>query len=209
VGDSIIRGTESAWSKFANYLTDTFKTQYGEQSQIFSFLKNNLINTIQNPQGFGTKALAALRGGAADSVTTQFQNASKAVAATPQAGNMNPDVQSGVAAQIKGQLAGGQAAATAQDFNQIALQDETLKNENRQGALRLLYGVGEGENPTGYASQATGAAGTTGNLGSQYFNTNNSGFFDQLGGAFAQGLGKTLSGGNSKGDGSAAGFFGF
>ncbi len=209
MGDSIIRNTESSWAKFANYLTDTFKTQYGNQSNILNFLTSKFQDMVNNPQGFSPQALSALRGGSVDQISKQFQNARTAVAGTAASGNMTPDVKSGVGAQISGQIAAGQAGATAGELNNIELQNEQQRLQNQRIGLSGLSGVAAEENPLGYSGAANGAAGTTGNLGSQYFSTDQSGFFDVLGRSFASGLGSTLSGQKSKQDGTAAGFFGF
>ncbi len=52
---------------------------------------------------------------------------------------------------------------------------------------------------TPYAGSATSAAGETGALGSDYFQTDNNGFMDKLGSSFASGLGQVLSGAKTVG----------
>ena len=55
-----------------------------------------------------------------------------------------------------------------------------------------IAGLSGEENPGQYASLANNAAGTTGQLGSEYFQTDNRGFLDKLGSGFASGLGSDL-----------------
>ncbi len=198
MGDSIIRSTEDQWAKFASFLTDTFKSQYSTQQGLLSYLTGTLKSQIENPHGFSPQTLAALRGGATDNVTTQFESARKAAGSTAAGGMFNPEVGSGVAAQIKGQIGAGQAGEEAGALNNIALQDEQMKQNNFWKAISGLSGVTEMESPTAFGQLANGAAGTTGGLGSDYFSTDNSGFLDKLGSSFATTLGSTLAGGSGK-----------
>lgn len=195
MGDSIIRNTESSWAQQANFLTNAFKSQYGAQSAIFSQLTSHFTDMLKNPQGFSPAALSALRSGVVGQTANQFNQARQQVAATQaERGDFGGDVKSGVNAQISGQIAAGQAASTAGGLNEIEQANEQQKIQNQRVAESGLFGVAEGENPTGFAGAANQAAETTGSLGSQYFGTDQSGFGDMLGRSFASGLGNVLSG---------------
>jgi hypothetical protein len=212
-GDSIIRSTENSWANFSNTLMSAFSQQYGAQSSIFQFLTSKFTDMIKNPQGFSPAALSAMRGGAVDTLTKQFQNAKTAVNGQLSLnGSIGGDVKSGVASQIRGGLAGQQAGATAGVLSNIELANEEKKIENQRIGLQGLNGVGVEENPTGFAGQATSAAGAVGGLGSEYHGTDSGGFGDMFKQSFASGLGSTLSGGNAgknkNSSGELAGFFG-
>lgn len=195
MGDSILRNTESSWANQANFLTNAFKQQYGAQSAIFAQLTSHFSDMLKNPQGFSPAALSALRSGVVGQNATQFNNARQGIAATQAArGDFGSDVKSGVNAQISGQVAAGQAASTAGGLNEVEQANEQQKIQNQRVAESGLFGVAQGENPTGFAGAANSAAETTGSLGTQFFNTNNSGFGDMLGKSFASGLGNVLSG---------------
>lgn len=209
-GDSIIRSQENSWANFSNTLMGAFQQQYGAQSSIFNFLTSKYTDMIKNPQGFSPAALSAMRGGAVDNLTKQFQNAKQAVNGQLSLnGGIGGDVKSGVASQIQGGLAGQQAGATAGALDNIEMANEQQKIDNQRFAEQGLNQVGVEENPTGFASQATSAADATGQLGSEYHATNDPGFLQTFGSSFASGLGKTLSGGNNSGSGGTKGFFGF
>lgn len=195
MGDSIIRGTENSWANFSNNLVSDFQQQYGAQSSIFSFLTGKFTDMVNNPQGFSPAALSALRGGAVDTISKQFNNAKQALGAGMAAqGSFGGDVKSGVNAQLQGNLAYQQAGATANELGGIELQNEQQKISNQRFAEQGLNEIGVEENPTGFAGAATSAAGETGQLGSEYFSTDQSGFGDVLGKSFASGLGNVLSG---------------
>lgn len=211
-GDSIVRSTENSWANFSNTLMGAFQQQYGAQSSIFNFLTSKYTDMIKNPQGFSPAALSAMRGGAVDNLTKQFQNAKQAVNGQLSLnGGIGGDVKSGVASQIQGGLAGQQAGATAGALDNIEMANEQQKIDNQRFAEQGLNNVGVEENPTGFASQASSAAGTVGGLGSEYHSTDSGGFGDAFKQSFGSGLGKTLSGGNAGQGGvsGAAGFFGF
>jgi hypothetical protein len=195
MGDSILRSTENSWQQFSNYLTNTFKTQFGAQSDIFKNLTATLTDQLNNPHGFSPATLSALRGGMTDNISTQFNSARQNIGATQAArGDFSGDVKSGVNAQISGQLAGQQAGAEAGGLDQIEQEDAQLKQQNYWNAVSGLQGVAQSEAPQSYASAATGAASETGQLGSEFFQTDNNGFSDKLGSSFAGGLGSVLSG---------------
>lgn len=195
MGDSILRNTESSFANFANYLTDAFKTQFGNQSNILQALTSKFTDMVNNPQGFSAAALSALRGGSVDNLAKQFSNARVAVGNNIAArGDAGSEVQSGVKSQIAGQIAGQQAGATASDLNDIELQNEQQRLNNQRIGLSGLENTAAQYNPLGFSGAAEGAAGTTGSLGSAFFQTDNNGFLDKLGSSFASGLGNVLSG---------------
>src|SRR5215470_3610796 len=152
-------------------------------SDIFKNLTSTLTSQLTNPHGFDQATLAALRGGATDTISKQFQFSQQA-AQTGLAGNgsFGSDVRSGVMSQVLGGLAGQQAGAEAGALDQIEQQNAELKQSNYWKAIAGLSDGAQIENPQSYAGQATGAAGEVGDLGSRYFQTDNRGFLDKLGG---------------------------
>jgi hypothetical protein len=195
LGDSILRTSENAWQNFSKQLSNDFASQYNNQSAIYAGLTSTLTNEMNNPHGFSPATLSALRGGTTDNIATQFNNARQNIQAGQAAnGSFGGDVKSGVAAQISGQLAGQQASAEASGLDTIEQQDAQLKQSNFWNAEQGLQGVAAGEDPTAIAKQANSAAAETGQLGSEYFQTDQSGFGDMLGKSFANGLGNVLSG---------------
>jgi hypothetical protein len=195
MSDSMIRSTENQWLNFSNFLTNTFKSQFGLQSDIFKTLTSTLTDQLTNPHGFSQATLAALRGGMTDNVSTQFNNARQNIQAGQAArGNFGGDVKSGIDAQISGQLAGQQAGAQASGLDTIEQQDAQLKQENQWRAVQGLETVAQEENPQSFAGLADNAANTTLQAGMDAFQQDQSSFGNVFKKSFASGLGNVLSG---------------
>lgn len=197
MGDFNVVTTQNSWANFSNYLQNAFKTQYGAQSGIYNFLTTTFTNMINNPNGFSQAALASLRGSTVQNIATQYNSARQTVQNNMAAnGSFGSDVKSGVNAQIMGQIAGGQAAATASGLDQIEQANEEQKIKNQQIGEEGLMDVAAGENPLGFSSAANSAAGTVGQLGVDEAQINaeqnQNSLMSQLGGSFFKGLGGGL-----------------
>lgn len=198
MGDQIIRNTEASWTGFANTLVSDFKSQFGAQTALFQQLTSKFTEMLKNPQGFSQQALSALRGGTVGQIANQFNQARQGVQATQAArGDFGSDVKSGVNAQISGQIAGQQAGATASGLDEIEQANEQQKINNQNIAIGGLKDVASMENPNGLAGEANQGASTIGNLGSQYYQTNQNGLGQQLQNSFGSAVGKIMTGGIS------------
>lgn len=194
-------------SDFANYLQQAFKQQFGHNEDVLNFLQNKMWQGVQHPQGYSPAALTAMRTGAIDNASREFAHAQQGLN-EQEMSHGGADLPSGVNAQINAGLGAEEAAQKANAENQITLANENLKNENYWKSAAGLGGVAEGYNPLGYAGAESGATGEVGSLVNAATNVNNSGFGHMLEGSIAQGLGSEITGGNSTGSGTAAGFFG-
>lgn len=163
-GDKTVSQTEQSQAAFQQELTKDFSTAFGKNQEILNFLNTTLTNAIKNPQGFSQPALTAMRTGATDAVSKQFQDATVAANATA-AAHGGAALPSGVAAQVSGQIAQGAAAEQSKQQQQITLANEQEKQNNYWKAIAGLGGVASQENPNAYASNATSAANSVSNLG--------------------------------------------
>ena len=184
----------SPWQDFGSKLMTDFQTQYGNQSSLLSYLTGVLQPMIaMGGQGFNAQMLAAMRTGAADTTSTQYQNAEKALQQR-QAINGDASLPSGVAAQQKEQLAAAGASADAGAQNNITLANEQQREKNLDFATNALFGVAHEENPLGYAGEANATGNTEANIENANTNQNANSF----GGSFKRGLGGSLGSGLGK-----------
>jgi len=191
-GDSTLKAQEQAQANFTNTLMQSYKQQFGQQSQILSFLTGKLQPMINNPTGFSPEALTAMRTGATENTATSYGQAEQALHAQEAARGGN-GLPSGVDAQLEAENANQGAALNAQSQNQITLQNEQLKQQNYWNAVNALSGNAAQYNPTGYAGQATSGSEAVGNLGTAYKNSQSSQLLGALGG-IAGGAGTALAG---------------
>jgi hypothetical protein len=192
-GDKTIKASEQAQLDFQRQLTDIFTKQYGEQSEVLKFLKDRLQPMIDNPTGYSPSAKAAMRAEAVDTISSEYDNAQKAVQGI-QFTRGGRDLPSGVDAMQIGALKGSQARDTAGALNTIELNDENLKENNYWNAINALSGnVASQYNPLGYAGATTSAASSVGDLGTAYKNSQGSQLLGALGG-IAGGAGAALGG---------------
>jgi hypothetical protein len=162
-GDQTAANAEKSSAAFQDTLTSAFKTQFGQNQDLYNFLSGSLKSQINNPQGYGDQALTAMRTGATDTIASQYQNAQKALQNRQfTAGGEN--LPSGVNAMQTGALAQGQASDTAGAQNNITLQDQNLKQQNYWNAISGLNGVNQGNNAGITAGNANGAGNTTAGL---------------------------------------------
>jgi hypothetical protein len=162
-GDQTAKAAEATTADFQKQLMNVFTQQYGQQSSILDYLKNTLEPGITNPQGYGDQALAAMRTGATDTISNQYQNAQKALQAR-QFSTGGENLPSGVNEMQSGALAQGQASDTATAQNNITTADAQLKNQNYWNSINALNGVAAAYNPNGTASNANGAGSTVAGL---------------------------------------------
>lgn len=164
-GDQTASNAEKSSAAFQDTLTNAFKTQFGQNQQLYQFLSGALTKQVTNPQGYGDQAVAAMRTSATDTIASQYDNAKKALQ-NRQFVAGGESLPSGVNAMQTGALATGQASDTATAQNNITVQDENLKQQNYWNAINGLNGVNQGNNANVTAGEANGAGGTTANLSS-------------------------------------------
>lgn len=154
-GDPTAQASEQQQSTFDQNLMNLFQAQYGKQSQITSYLTNQLEpNIAKGGTGESPAALAAARTGATDAISTNYQNAERAAGAVA-AAHGGDALPSGVNAQVAGSIAASEAGAQSTAQNQITAENEQLKQANYWNSVGALSGNASLENPLGYASGAT------------------------------------------------------
>lgn len=195
MADSLLKLNENDSVQFSRALMDIFQQQFAGQQGILNFLNGKLTGMINNPTGFSSQDLAAMRGTASTNVATQTQNALKAAGATAAArsGGATSPVMSGVDKQIQGQIQAAGAGALSNSINNIAIANEEQKQNNYWKAVGAESGVAEMENPQSYASGATSATNAGTNAGSAYYNTQGPGVGSIIGGVLG-GAGSALIG---------------
>jgi hypothetical protein len=184
MADSLLRLNEKNSVDFSQSLMDIFKQQFPQQQGMLNFLNGKLQGMIQNPTGFSSQDLSALRTNASTNAATQTQNALKASGATEAArgGGATSAVQSGVDKQIQGQIQAAGAGALSNNLSNIEVANEQQRQNNYWNAIRGESSVAEMENPQSYAGAADSAANTGTNAGTAYFNTQGPGIGSIMGG---------------------------
>lgn len=183
-------------SEMANELRTLFYNQYYSNTSALNFLNGQMRAQIKNPVGFSPTALAALKAQATDTTATQFAHAQQAVNARNLATG-SADLPSGVAAQLNAGTAQAAASQNASEQQQIALENEQLKNNNYWKAVQTEGGVAAGYNPGGYIADSLDASAGVGPLAEAATKVNQSGFGSQLEGSIASGLGSFITGANN------------
>jgi hypothetical protein len=161
-----------------------------------------VIKEAQAGQGFSPEALAAMRTGATDTLSGQFQNAQAALnQQLKTSGDAN--IPSGVTVGADESLLTQEAIAKSGAQNQITLANQQQATSNLFNAANVLNGVAAQNNPNALAGEANSGSGNVAGLGNAQgglqnaiTNANNSSFFGKLGQSFAGALGNTLGGGN-------------
>lgn len=191
-----VSSNQSWWdSEMANELRSLFYNQYYSNTSALNFLNGRMRSMIAHPTGFSPEALAALKAQATDTTATQFAHAQQAVNARNLATG-SADLPSGVAAQLNAGTAQAAASQNASEQQQIALENEQLKNNNYWKAVQTEGGVASAYNPGGYIADSLDASAGVGPLANAATNVNNSSFGHELGGSIAQGLGGLITGQN-------------
>jgi hypothetical protein len=140
-------------------LQNDYKTAFANNQSILGGLTTTLNNAVAKPQGFTSPQMAALRTGAMDTTTGQF-NAAKANAAAV-AARSGGDTASGVTGQVQGQLAGEEAATESGQQNDITKANAELQQQNYWKGISGLSQVASQYNPTGYASAGVASTDAT------------------------------------------------
>lgn len=187
-GDSTLKQSEKAQAAFQQQLMGIFSQQFASNKGITDFLSAKLKPMITNPTGFDESTLTAMRTGAREGVTGEYEQAQKAVNAQRLAQGGPTSLPSGVDAQIQGSLAGDVAREQAGAQRDISLQDAQLKQANLWNSINALSGNAAQINPLGYAGQATSAGAATGSLGEAYNASKQSGWMNALAGGIGGGL---------------------
>lgn len=194
--------------QFQQQLMDLFTKQFQNQQNQLNFLKGVMqpvISRAQAGHGFSDEALTAMRTGATDQLSGQFQNAQAALNQTLKTSG-DANVPSGVTAGADMALVNSEAQAKAGAQNQITLADQQQANSNLFSAANVLNGVAAQNNPNALMEGVNQGGNTVANLGSSQSglqnsitNANNSSFFGSLtksfGSAFGSGLGTAFAGG--------------
>lgn len=180
-GDSTLKNQEQAQSNFSSTLTSAFKTQFGNQQGVLSFLTSKLEPMLNNPTGFSADTLATMRTQATEGTARSYGQAEQALH-TAEASRGGNGLPSGVDAQLEALNANAGAAQNESSQQNITLADEQQKQANYKTALDALGGVAQMENPTGLAGAEIGAADSVGSLGKAYKDSQNSQLLSALGG---------------------------
>lgn len=166
-GDSTVKSTEAAQAAFTKTLSASFSTAFAAKQDILSKLTAKLTDQINNPQGFDPKTLALMKTNASDTVA-RGTNAAQVGANAYLATHGGAELGSGVAAQIKGGIAGAGAVEGARESSNIDIQSGLLQNENYWRGISGLTNVANSENPEGLASAEVSSANSVGNLSQAY-----------------------------------------
>ena len=185
-GDSTASNAEKNQNAFDKQLMTLFQAQYGKQSAITDFLTKQMEPLIsKGGQGYTPAQLTAMRTGASDALSTQFQGAQRAINATEQRG-----LPSGVSAQVQGSLMAQEAEQQAAAQNQITTANANLQQQNYWNSVNVLNGQAATENPLGYASSAENSGNTIAGLSEAHTKSAVNSFGGEVGAAFADTVGK-------------------
>jgi len=185
--DKAIQSQQMQQMSFNKQLASIFSTQFGQQSGILNFLNQKLTSIANNPNGLTPEAKAALTTQNTEGAAKDFAAAQTATQSI-EAGRGGSSLPSGVSAQLTAANANAGAATKAAGDQNIALEDQNLKQQNEWNALNGLDQVASAENPTGYGSLYNGGSSNVGTLGTDYSQTENNPLLSTLGGAAGAGL---------------------
>jgi hypothetical protein len=176
-GDSTAKTTEATTAALTKTLSSSFSTAFASNQDILNKVNAKLTSSLNNPQGFDPKTLALMKTNASDTVAAQTGNAQTAANAYL-ATHGGSELGSGVAAQIKGGIAAAGATETAKEESGIDVQNGLLQNQNYWNAVQGLTSVANAENPTAYATAASGAGNSTADLSKAYLASQQAGWQD-------------------------------
>ena len=141
---------------FYNTLKGMYATQFGKQSAIYAALEKAFTPLLAGTTGYTAAGEAALRTGATEDITGQFQSAARNIQERAFALGGRELPSGALLAQLSG-LELGRAQTEAGAQRSITMQNEALKQENMWKAANVLGGVGTAYNPLGYAGTSIGA----------------------------------------------------
>lgn len=194
--------------QFNQQLMSLFQQQFQNQQNQLNFLKGVMqpvITQAQAGHGFSDEALTAMRTGATDNLSGQFQNAQQALNQTLKTSG-DANIPSGVTAGADMSLLNSEAQAKAGAQNQITLADQQQAESNLFNAANVLNGVAAQNSPNALmeganqgSSNVAGLSGAQGSLQNAITNANSNSFFGKMinsfGSAFGSGLGTAFAGG--------------
>src|SRR5579864_206655 len=188
-GDPTAKAAEAHQAAFDDTLMSLMQAQYGKQSAITTYLTNQMTPRI-NAGGIGTPAaaLAAERTSATDTLTTEFQNARKAAAASENQSGL----PSGANAQITSAILSEEARTKSGAQADITAQNEARRQADYWNSINTLSGNAAQINPLGYANAATSGSGAVSGLSQAVTASNQSQLLGALGG-LAGGVGGALT----------------
>lgn len=150
-------------SQFYNTLSANYNQQFASQNAILSTLQNSLNPIVQagpNQFGFSKAETNNLNSQALQGTGQQYKNAAKSLGEEQAAqGGGNSYLPTGAQAQQQASLAAGAANQTSNQLMGVQQAGYQQGYNQYQSAIGQLGGVAGMYNPTGYASQATGAGG--------------------------------------------------
>jgi hypothetical protein len=191
---------------FDSQLMDLFNKQYANQQSQLNFLKGVLqpeLTSAVAGNGFSKPALAAMRTGATDNISSSFQNAQRALNQTERSsGDVN--IPSGVNAGLDASLVNSEAQTKSGAQNQITLADESQAQSNLWNAVNALNGVAAENSPAALESGALEGGSTVAGLSSSQAGLQNA-ITQANSNSFLGTFGKALGGALGTGLGGAAG----
>lgn len=194
-GDDTLKAGEEQQMQFDQQLQQIFAAQYGQQQAQINYLNSILKPMAANPQGASQADLTAMRTSASDTIAQGTANAKQALNATEAARGGGTGLPSGVQAQLDAgvNVAGMQQESQAQ--NQITEYNENLRQQNFWNAINGLSGNAAMLNPQSYGSLTNQGGGTLANLGTAYYNSQQSGWLNAALGGLGAAAGGWASGG--------------
>lgn len=188
-GDDTAKQQEQQQLQFNTQLMDIFGKQFANQTQTLNYLKGKLQPMIDKPTGYSPEDLAAMRTGATDNLSSEYQNARKTLQNTQAI--RSGDLPSGVNSQLTAGLLSSEASDKAGAQSEITQKDADLKESNYWGAINALNGNAVEQNPLGYAGAYNSGSGNVASLSKAVTDSQNSGLLGSLVGAGA-GVGSSL-----------------
>lgn len=188
---------------FMENLQSDFKSLFGKQQQVLSFLQGKLTQMFTNPQGFQPATMTAMQSNATNTVAQQTAQAEQA-AQLSSAAHGGTGLPSGVQAQVAGDIAAAGSNQLAGEKNQIQIANGQLQNQNQWTAENALFGTAEAQNPLGYASAAGSTGGEIANLSNASTQADQSGFLGKFANSFGSSLGSSLGSGSASFDSSGS-----
>lgn len=148
-------------SQLAASLNSSFQQTFGENQEILSNLTNALTPIVAagpGQQGFTPSELSSMNTTAMDTTAAAYKNAATAAAEKGASAN-GVALPSGAQEQVQAGIATGAAQQEASELNSINEANYATGRQNFFNAENALGSVAGEENPTGYAGEATSAAG--------------------------------------------------
>lgn len=187
-GDKTANNTEVSQGEFTKTLQGMFAQNNAKQQGQLDFLNQKLQSAVTNPQGYSPQTLAAMRTQTTEQGAQSNKDVMQAVngkfAGETGATALPNGVQEQVAGQTEAQIANQEATSQLN----ITEQNGQLQNQNEWKAIEGEQNVAQLENPTGFASSASNAAGTVSNLSDAVTKANGPGWGSILGGVVSAGL---------------------